>query len=266
MIRWLDQNENGTLDDEELQKFPPLHEFLEARGVDLKRGMSADDFAELLGKFREKVQRRAELSESSGGTEVQLTSFSNDEDDSGSDDSGKDKPPEKKVATPVIPVRPKGSMSLKLPELYRSKDKDGDGQIGMYEWPRRDLAAFRKLDRNGDGFLTPAELNAGPAKSSTGSSTSVATTSGSTSGTSTTASSSTGTSTGTSTASSSAPAAGSSPAELAFNYIDKDQSKSISAEEWGRSYSARPRFEKAGIKPTLPMSKEEFVQQYQKLP
>src|SRR5260370_5971913 len=48
--------------------------------------------------------------------------------------------------------------ALKLPDQYRSRDVDKDGQIGMYEWPRSDFATFRKLDLNHDGFLTPQEL------------------------------------------------------------------------------------------------------------
>lgn len=46
-----------------------------------------------------------------------------------------------------------------LPKEYEARDKNGDGQIGMYEWDRSKYAEFMKLDRNGDGFLTPQELN-----------------------------------------------------------------------------------------------------------
>ncbi len=47
---------------------------------------------------------------------------------------------------------------VRLPEQYASYDKDNDGQIGLYEWPRRRLAEFLKLDQNDDGFLTIKEL------------------------------------------------------------------------------------------------------------
>lgn len=46
-----------------------------------------------------------------------------------------------------------------LPRDYESLDKNGDGQIGMYEWDRSKYSEFVKLDKNGDGFLTPQELN-----------------------------------------------------------------------------------------------------------
>lgn len=46
-----------------------------------------------------------------------------------------------------------------LPKEYEARDKNGDGQIGMYEWDRTKYAEFMKLDKNGDGFLTPQELS-----------------------------------------------------------------------------------------------------------
>lgn len=50
------------------------------------------------------------------------------------------------------------SRTAALPEMYRSRDKNGDGQIGLYEWDRAKYAEFKKLDKNNDGFLTPQEL------------------------------------------------------------------------------------------------------------
>jgi Ca2+-binding EF-hand superfamily protein len=45
-----------------------------------------------------------------------------------------------------------------LPDAYKSYDKDGDGQIGLYEWPRDRIREFVALDTNDDGFLTINEL------------------------------------------------------------------------------------------------------------
>jgi hypothetical protein len=45
-----------------------------------------------------------------------------------------------------------------LPDSYRSHDKDGDGQIGLYEWPRDRIREFVALDVNDDGFLTLSEV------------------------------------------------------------------------------------------------------------
>jgi len=62
---------------------------------------------------------------------------------------------------PAPKPRTRWQKPLQLPEQFKSKDKDKDGQIGMYEWPRNDFATFRKLDLNHDGFLTAAELTRG---------------------------------------------------------------------------------------------------------
>ena len=47
-----------------------------------------------------------------------------------------------------------------LPPWFAEYDTDGDGQVGLYEWRRkgRPIAEFVQMDRNEDGYLTPAEL------------------------------------------------------------------------------------------------------------
>ena len=196
---------------------------------------------------------------------------SSDDDDQ---DSGSEKAPEKKSKR-SIPTMPRISLIAKLPEAYRDKDKNGDGQIGLYEWPRKDLAAFRKLDRNGDGFLTAAELIAGPGKSSSSSTTSVASTSkpgdSSSSGSSSSSGASTSGTSGSSTTGSSsssgttAAAAPTSAADIAFVRLDKDGNGSVNSEEWQRSILVKSRFEKNGLNPTFPMNKDEFAKLYQQL-
>ncbi len=56
--------------------------------------------------------------------------------------------------------RGRSRMVPMLPKEYEARDKNGDGQIGLYEWDRSKYSEFAKLDKNGDGFLTPSELNA----------------------------------------------------------------------------------------------------------
>lgn len=65
------------------------------------------------------------------------------------------------TAKPAAPVR---ETLADLSEALQALDKDGDGQLGVYEWPREKLAEFKKLDADKDGFLTPAELVAGQKK------------------------------------------------------------------------------------------------------
>lgn len=45
-----------------------------------------------------------------------------------------------------------------LPQWFAERDKDGDGQIGMHEWPADEMEEFFKYDRNGDGFVTADEV------------------------------------------------------------------------------------------------------------
>jgi hypothetical protein len=53
-----------------------------------------------------------------------------------------------------------GKLSPELPAWFFQLDTDGDGQVGLYEWVKggRPVEEFRKIDRNGDGFLTAAEV------------------------------------------------------------------------------------------------------------
>jgi hypothetical protein len=183
---------------------------------------------------------------------------------------------------------------LSLPEQYRSKDKDKDGQIGMYEWPRNDLAAFRKLDLNHDGFLTAAELTRGsssksappvaaapppanrPAPSGSSAAPAAAKTGAEPGAKAADAASDEGEDDADEPA---APAkenpatetpapsnAGRSEAERQWEIVDKDKDGKVMEEEWGRSYLARPKFRDAGIAVSFPMSKEEFLRLYAQLP
>ena len=80
---------------------------------------------------------------------------------------GQQGPPSKVVGRGLPPIKPRirrngESGGTKLPAEYAEFDRDKDGQIGLYEWPRRRLAEFLKLDKNEDGFLTPRELGVRP--------------------------------------------------------------------------------------------------------
>jgi hypothetical protein len=53
-----------------------------------------------------------------------------------------------------------GKLPKELPGWFKQLDSDEDAQIGLYEWKSsgRPLDEFLGMDRNGDGFLTVAEV------------------------------------------------------------------------------------------------------------
>lgn len=65
-------------------------------------------------------------------------------------------------APPAEEKRPAGRPKYPpgLPAWFAEYDADEDGQVGLYEWRRqgRPIAEFVPMDRNGDGYLTPAEV------------------------------------------------------------------------------------------------------------
>jgi hypothetical protein len=53
-----------------------------------------------------------------------------------------------------------GNLPAGLPPWFYQLDTDGDGQVGLYEWKKsgRPFEEFDRIDRNGDGFITVAEV------------------------------------------------------------------------------------------------------------
>jgi hypothetical protein len=183
-----------------------------------------------------------------------------------SDPSSENKPapPKPRIRWPKAP---------KLPEQYRSKDTDKDGQIGMYEWPRSDYRTFRKLDLNHDGFLTADELIRGPSKGSAPPVVASAAASPPAPAATNSAPSSAAPSetpnpdSAPPAAAAPAPAAApaGSDAERQWDVLDKDKDGKVTEEEWGRSYFARPKFRDAGVAVTFPLARDEFIRLYQQV-
>jgi EF hand len=71
-------------------------------------------------------------------------------------------PPEPRAAPKGEPSgESKSEPAIPLPKWYRELDEDRDGQVGLYEWRsagQRPLGEFATIDRDGDGLLTPYEL------------------------------------------------------------------------------------------------------------
>ncbi len=67
-------------------------------------------------------------------------------------------PPEEEDKRPL--VYRAGKLPRELPAWFAQDDRDGDGQIGLYEWlaAKQPLAQFEAMDRNKDGFLTAEEV------------------------------------------------------------------------------------------------------------
>lgn len=166
-------------------------------------------------------------------------------------------------------VGPKANLPpATLPAQYASRDINQDGQIGMYEWSRTDLSTFRNLDRNGDGFLVPAEL-ASPAPPG-GTTTASTTTAPNSAQMNISQSSGGGNSTRMTTAQPAKP--NEPPADLktvaaqgAFDLLDTDKNGQLSEDEWNRSRYAKKLFTEGKVELKFPLAKASFVETYKKL-
>jgi|GEM_PF-3389128 len=143
-ISRLDANQNGRVDQEEIDRIPErFREMMKARGFELNAGESVDDVRERTRRrFEEERRRREEARDSR---------------DSSSGRDNRSTPP------PVFKPRERERMTVDLPKDYVEVDSDLDGQIGLYEWivVRRDeLELFDAIDRDADGLLTPREVAA----------------------------------------------------------------------------------------------------------
>ena len=221
---YYDRDRDGKLDDDEIERLRgPLRDRLQGR-----REVSRDEFIRL----SEEQQRDGDRGRSDRGGD-------------GNRSSGQSGP------------KPRERVTIELPSKYTEGDRDGDGQVGLYEWiqwkSRVSIPEFLALDRNRDGFLTPYELTI--AEKSNGSEAG---------GNGSSAGSTPGARPG------SAPAGGPRPrldeatvqiAREAFQNLAGEDGK-ISEEEWQNSRATRSRFEDAGVELKLPADLDTFLSLY----
>lgn len=63
-------------------------------------------------------------------------------------------------AAPSIKFK-KPTLPSDIPSWFTENDADGDGMVGLHEWPKDRRAEFAKHDRNGDGIITIEEAMLG---------------------------------------------------------------------------------------------------------
>lgn len=172
-------------------------------------------------------------------------------------------------------AKPKVRITKDLPSEYVDKDKNGDGQIGLYEWDRKAFAQFFELDRNGDGLLTASELLAAKktttvsvlASAAQPSSSSVASVSPSSNSPATTSTPTTVNGKEAASPASATPttALPTTAGMKVFVGLDSNRDGTLTDEEWQRSRTARSKFEKAGIAISFPIQQAQFVEMYKKV-
>ena len=184
----MDQNGNGQIDPDEFQRLPSFFRDMYARqGIDISRPLSQQQFMESSQKMREQFEQMRNSgggfsSRRSGGDSgppsvMQAPPPDSDagrgrpEDNGGRDgrreensdgrkrdDDANSKGSGSSSTRSTKEKKSKAKITKELPDDYRLKDKNGDGQIGLYEWERKLFAQFYELDRNSDGFLTADEV------------------------------------------------------------------------------------------------------------
>jgi hypothetical protein len=176
MFRQNDRNGDGRLSSEEINANPFLPRMLQRTGLDTSRPISERDFIGTMEEARRNWEQNGGRGRGGEGDDDGERRFDRrrDEDDSerrrddgdneDSDNEGDEDPdaddedPRERRSTER---KPRPRVTLDLQEDLVAGDADRDGQIAFLEWRSWDgktLSEFRQLDVNGDGYVTPREV------------------------------------------------------------------------------------------------------------
>ncbi len=316
MFEYLDRNQDGQLDASEIQQ-SFLRDRIGQSGLNASGPITKAQFSDSMQRVREQMEREGggfrfggpppssgsrdprdsrsdsderresfRFGDSGRGDDFRRDDFRRDE---GRSDSGdrRDRGDSSSKSAASKEKKPKPRVTKELPDEYRDRDQNSDGQIGLYEWDRKAFAQFYELDRNSDGFLTPAELIASANKRTAKASGTAAAgkssgsarngSSGRPSGLSVKRDNSKSETTKPGETAKSADnsksdtdkekkpdATESSAAVSAFQFLDQNRDGQLTQDEWERARSAKKKFDDAGIALSLPINQAAFAALYRK--
>lgn len=311
-ISFIDRNKNGVIEPAEFDQLPGrFRESLESAGLDTSRTMTRQEFERIMPRIMEQMRgRRGRPSDSEGRKRPMVMRVSPTSSLGSTGSSSKivvngvvQNPaqvrygtiqPNKSGQRATSATEKSNSSSKKenaksvrttvdLIQEFTPHDLDQDGQVGLYEWRKNNpskLAEFFVMDLNGDGFLTPREIQlskAGktqrsaasfmfalngdqPIDSQTNQEKNTDLAKSSKVKQKTNIKTGQPTSAKKTTSSTTDPVA--NQANYFFKLLDRNKDNTVSAEEWKKSRSMRRMFEGENIDLTQSMSQAQFVEHY----